>query len=223
MTAEDIPVELLTLGRVHKSKKFGTVTSHRLHTVNKHQYILYEHTQFQSTVKSDTYASRQTAHRLVQSSRQWGKQAHTSYVWVSFCVLPLQSPVLLRWHDTLSWIARQALIPSISCNAFKTNPVCSASHWPQPPYRFSFLAFLFSLHCQLYVNIKASLPPSLLSYCTYLPAFLYASPPLFPLCFWEKILSHVKEFQFMFTVFKRKSYLAFYLINKLSAYSMPAL
>lgn len=79
-------------------------------------------------------------------SGQWEKTGwhkHTSCVWVALCVRHPQSPVPLQWHDTLLWIARQALILSISCNAFKTNPVCSASHWLQSPSRFSFLASYF--------------------------------------------------------------------------------
>lgn len=122
---------------------------------------------------------------VVVSSRQ----THTSCVWVALGVLPLQSPVPL--HDALPGVARQAPILSICCNAFKTNPVRSASHWLHFPYRFSSLAsFFFPLHCQLCVNKKLFLLPSRLSFpCFICLLFLCDSSPLSSSFFCWKILS----------------------------------
>ncbi len=72
-----------------------------------------------------------------------------------------------KTRDYATRIARQALILSISWNAFKTNPVCSASRWLQSPTWFSFfLPLTFFSSLPAWCQHKASLPPSLLSSCT---------------------------------------------------------
>lgn len=66
----------------------------------------------------------------------------------------------LQRRDTLPWIARQALILSISGNAFKTTPVCSVSHWRHSLLNSLLSTLIFFLALPTRCQHKDPLPPS---------------------------------------------------------------